>query len=1107
MGGRELNRGQLRRVTDASRLLRLVVPLVVALGFVGVVAPSASAIGTPVVIDGFASTTAAASPFTRAVTALPLPNTSTTPQGTFSVSNGLATMTMSGAGNGFAGTQLDYTPTSGSSVDMTGGANNTQVLVSFALVDQVPVQGETPTGVTVFMSATDSSGGTAIEPSDAVGNYFAFNAAFPFTGPNGFQCTNTICSSNEHGQLDFTHITHFSITFEYPTSGSGGGSLTVEVNELWATPTGGAPPSVPSPTVTAPDPAVAASGGTVDFTVAFTDDQGAAPVTYNPPSNTGLRGQDLTVSGTAFGGATPTVSVSGGPSTYAVAVGGMTQDGTITVDVPAGVVKDAWGQQNAASANDPTAAFTFAVPARFVPPGGASFVVLANGSFTVQTTGGNPTPALSIQQGSLPTGLTFTDNGDGTATISGAPDLNTTGTYPLTLQAKNLAGTVTQDLTLTVERTSQAPLTLTSTSGTYGSDLALTTSGGSGTGAVSYAVDSGGTATGCSVNAGVLSVTSAGTCLVTATKAQDLNYNSASSPQTTVTFAKADQAALTLTSTIGTFGSPLTLTTSGGSGTGAVSYAVDSGGTASGCSVNGDVLSVTSAGTCLVTATQAGDGNYNSVSSGQTTVTFAKADQATLTLTSTSGTFGSPLTLTTSGGSGTGAVSYALDSGGTASGCSVNGDVLSVTSAGTCLVTATQAGDGNYNSVSSGQTTVTFAPAAQAPLVVTSTSGTYGSDLTLTTSGGSGTGDVSYAATDGTASGCSITAGVLSVSSAGTCLVTATKSADANYSSVSSLPTTVTFAKADQAALTLTSTSGTFGSGLTLTTSGGSGTGDVSYPVVDGTASGCSVTAGVLSVSSAGTCLVTATKAGDGNYNSASSSQTTVSFAKASQSITFTSQPPAQPQVGGAYTLAATAGSGLPVAFSIDPSSGTGVCSIAGAVVSFTAAGTCVIDANQAGDGNYLASKMSQQTVTVAATVVNQQTGTGPVLSVLPPNHFVEPPRYKAQPNGSFFVSVKVPGPGRIDVMITAWKGNLIHGALDAHLFKLLQPAPGRFVFARARANAGGAGTLKILVKPNAEGRRLVARNRPETLVRIWVTFTPPHGRSHSVGYYGVLLG
>jgi hypothetical protein len=190
------------------------------------------------------------------------------------------------------------------------------------------------------------------------------------------------------------------------------------------------------------------------------------------------------------------------------------------------------------------------------------------------------------------------------------------------------------------------------------------------------------------------------------------------------------------------------------------------------------------------------------------------------------------------------------------------------------------------------------------------------------------------------------------------------------------------------------------------------------------------------------------------------------------------------------------------------------VCSLAGASVSFTAKGMCVIDANQAGDGNYLASAVSQQTVTVTAPIASQQIGTGIVstggvqpASIVPNNHFVDPPRYQAHRDGSFVLSVKVPGPGRIDVMVTAWKSNLIHGALDARLFKLLQPAPGRFVFGRAHASAIHAGTTQILLSPNAVGRRLVARDRPETLVRIWVTFTPPHGRSHSVGYYGVLLG
>ena len=206
--------------------------------------------------------------------------------------------------------------------------------------------------------------------------------------------------------------------------------------------------------------------------------------------------------------------------------------------------------------------------------------------------------------------------------------------------------------TQTVENPDQAPLSVTSTSGTATVPLTLTTSGGSGTGAVSYAVADG-TASGCAVSSGALNSASAGTCLVTATKAGDVNYNATSSPQTTVTLALASQAPLSVTSTSGTATVPLTLTTSGGSGTGAVSYAVADG-TASGCAVSSGALNSASAGTCLVTATQAGDVNYSATSSPQTTVTLALASQAPLTVTSTSGTATVPLTLTTSGGSGQG---------------------------------------------------------------------------------------------------------------------------------------------------------------------------------------------------------------------------------------------------------------------------------------------------------------------------------------------------------------------------------------------------------------------------------------------------------------------
>jgi hypothetical protein len=64
--------------------------------------------------------------------------------------------------------------------------------------------------------------------------------------------------------------------------------------------------------------------------------------------------------------------------------------------------------------------------------------------------------------------------------------------------------------------------------------------------------------------------------------------------------------------------------------------------------------------------------------------------------------------------------------------------------------------------------------------------------------------------------------------------------------------------------------------------------------------------------------------------------------------------------------LSATGGgSGNPVVFSADPASGPGVCTVSGTSVTYTAAGNCVIDANQAGTATYLAAPQVEQTITV----------------------------------------------------------------------------------------------------------------------------------------------
>jgi len=88
------------------------------------------------------------------------------------------------------------------------------------------------------------------------------------------------------------------------------------------------------------------------------------------------------------------------------------------------------------------------------------------------------------------------------------------------------------------------------------------------------------------------------------------------------------------------------------------------------------------------------------------------------------------------------------------------------------------------------------------------------------------------------------------------------------------------------------------------------------------------------------------------------------------QKISFTSTAPHAIVNGFPYTVTASSSSGLPVTLTLDASS-TG-CTMSGASVSFTAVGTCVIDANQAGNATYSAAPQADQSlaVTQAKTVV-----------------------------------------------------------------------------------------------------------------------------------------
>ncbi len=503
---------------------------------------------------------------------------------------------------------------------------------------------------------------------------------------------------------------------------------------------------------------------------------------------------------------------------------------------------------------------------------------------------------------------------------------------------------------VTFSSAGQGTLTITSTKGTYGTAVTLAVRGGAGAGQVSYSVTNG-TATGCQVTGSSLVATSAGTCLVTATKAADANYVAATSAVATVTFAEANQPTLSVTSPFGILGQSLSLTTSGGAGTGQVTFAV-SDGSAKGCQVNGAALSATSTGTCLVTATKASDGNYLPAASAPTMVTFNSGAQGTLTVTSITGTYGTPITLATSGGFSTGVVSYSVKDG-SARECKIRGKALMAATAGTCLVTATKAADSSFPTVSTRATKVTFFRAAQSKITITSTSGRFATAAHLTTSGGSGTGVVSFSVVDGTATGCRVTDSRLRATSTGTCLVRALKGADRDYLQAESTRVVFHFSRAPQRTLVVTTTSGDVGSPLTLATSGGSGSGAVTYMVTNGTSKNCVANGDVVSSTTLGTCVVIATKSVNADYLAVSSAPTTVRFlAGIHDGLQLLST---RGTYGAASPLTSSGGIGAgAVSFTVTDLTASG-CTVSGSpgnyVLTATSAGTCVVTVVKASDG------------------------------------------------------------------------------------------------------------------------------------------------------------
>jgi hypothetical protein len=202
-------------------------------------------------------------------------------------------------------------------------------------------------------------------------------------------------------------------------------------------------------------------------TVVLTD---IAPTITSAKSATFIAGSSSTFTMTSTGVPTPTFSESGtlpsGVSFTANLDGTATLSGTPAA-TSGGIYSFSITARNGIG-DDATQTFTLTVdqPAVITSASSTAFAVGLPGAFTIHSTG-FPMPTLSIPPGSLPAGVTFTANTDGTATLTGTPAAGTGGMYAFTVTASNGTGSsATQSFTLSVNVATHfaisAPATVTS---------------------------------------------------------------------------------------------------------------------------------------------------------------------------------------------------------------------------------------------------------------------------------------------------------------------------------------------------------------------------------------------------------------------------------------------------------------------------------------------------------------------------------------------------------------------------------------------------------------------------------------------------------------------
>jgi hypothetical protein len=476
------------------------------------------------------------------------------------------------------------TITSGANTTFTAGSGGSfQVTTTGNPAPALSESGPLPSGVTF----TDNGNGTASlagTPAAGTGGTYPIS----ITANNGVTPNATQSFTLTVDQAPAI-TSGSSTTFTTGTSGSftvtSTGFPTASVSESGALPSGVTFANNGDGTATISGTPAGASGGV--YPITFTANNGVnpsasqsftltvdqAPALTSADNVTFDIGESNSFTVTASGYPAPALSESGdlpgtvtltdngnGTATLSGDPGGSPQDYPITITASNGVGSDANQSFTLTASNAPQAP-------TITSAADATFTVGAAGSYTV-TTVGNPAASLS-ESGTLPSGLTFADNGDGTGTLAGTPAAGTGGVYDFTVTASNgVSPDANQSFTVTVNEapsiTSGDASTFTAgTNGTFsvttsGYPVAAITESGNLPSGVTLTDNGDGTAT----ISGTPAAGTGGTYAVTVGASNGVSPDASQSFTLTVNEAPSITSGASTTFTVGTNGS-VTVTSTG----------------------------------------------------------------------------------------------------------------------------------------------------------------------------------------------------------------------------------------------------------------------------------------------------------------------------------------------------------------------------------------------------------------------------------------------------------------------------------------------------------------------------------------------------------------